>query len=268
MKKVVLTAISILIFIFLIMPIVEAAAEREDYYVTILSGDGIIKTSKDEFAHGIDTRAPYVDCQKDGFEDVDSINVKVRENENIKNKIDYDKTITFYFWDRYVTVNPWDNVGYITDTRMVDVILENGIDTRAYNPKASFGNLVYSESCRKIYLFVPPENMKFSHFVDQDGNKFSIEDAVTKNLVLTPIYVEDEVETIFMNKKVHNVTFLKGEGEIASEKGYKDKIIFQTYDGEASFYEISQRYANHKYSDYEKGIIALEERKKIGLIRS
>lgn len=262
MKRIILIAISTIILMFLIIPTAaNAVEERKDYSVTILPGNGSIKESPDECTKD----GYYVRCNKEEFKDICSINITVRENENIKNRIDY-----AYKSEGFSEVHKWANEGYITDTKIVNFILKNGIDTLDYR-KSEFGNLAYSTECEKVYLFVPPENMSFSHFIDQDGNIFNINDTVTKNLTLTPIYTENEVESVFMNYKIYDVTFLKGEGQIYykaesrydnASDGNVDEIRFQAYDGKNNFYDISDSYSKFRYSDYEKGIEVLKSGKE------
>lgn len=259
MKKISLIFIGIIIFTLLIIPnIVNADEERVDYQVTILPGNGTIQKSLDKCTED----NYYVYCNKDEFESIDSINISVRENENIKNRLDYSSEGLF------VNSYNWANESYITDTKIVEKILENGIDTRHSNNNGTFGGTAYSTNCEKIYLFIPPEGKYFSNFIDQDGNSFSIGDTVTKDLILTPVYVDEQSKATLAGKEIHSVTFTKGEGKIEYKIGWGedseeiDSFTVWTFDGETNFYDIPAEYAIFKYSDYEKGIIALQEGKE------
>lgn len=281
--------INIALPVFAVLP--ESLTERTDEYtVVIKSGDGTIKVNNDETVKTAEFKAygevyytvNYIDAEPDEFTDVDEVELYVREGETVKDRLNYEN------YD-------WQNEAFITCTKVVNAILENGLSTYIYNHAASsstdeaeilasnLNGLIYPKNCTKAFLFVPSsDELVFSRFVNQDGETVSLSDPVTKDMVLTPVYVSasdlaDDADTnSFFGKEIYSVTIVPGEGRLqryisdgdyisdrVDDKYFEDmeKIEFVVEAGSSTLVDISTPYARLKYSDLEKADFVLQNGK-------
>lgn len=277
----------------------ENLTERtNEYSVIIKSGDGLVKVNKDEtvknYTNSYDGYSiDYIDAEANDFINTDNVKLSVREGETIKNRLNYEKEMGGSTFDVYT----WQNEAFITNTRVAHSILQNGLSTQIYNsPRESsdttkyellagnISGLFYPRNCTKAYLFLPPsDELVFSHFIDQHGNIVSLNEPVTENLFLTPIYtIKSETNREkFFGKEIYQVTILPGEGRLqkytgdadstdknnvsaeAKDENYIDleQLTFAVEVGDTKLLDISNPYARLIYSDLERSDKVLKDGK-------
>ncbi len=277
----------------------ENLTERtNEYRVIIKSGDGSIKVNKDEtvknYTNSYDGYSVnYIDAKPDDFTNIDEVELLVREGETIKDRLNYEKKGEWSDFDSYT----WENEAFITNTHIAYSILQNGLSTHIYNsPRQSstttkYENLagtisgyIYPRNCTKAYLFLPQsDELVFSHFIDQHGNTVSLNEPVTEDLILTPIYTikSDANAEKFFGKDIYQVTILPGEGRLqkyvddagsadennvsagAKDENYIDleKLTFAVEDGDSKLLDISNPYSRLIYSDLERSDKLLKDGK-------
>lgn len=272
-KKLTAVFLSITLCLLCFTPAFAAFPEGATVYsVKILSGNGkILKNNEESKDNFYNPSYPayqyhYIRAEPSDFNEIETIEIDVREYETVKDRVKYDAEgeDADWYW--------WENEAYITSTKVVKSILENGLNTKYTG--AEFAGIVYPKYCLVAYLFVPSiEGQHFSHFEDQDGNRFDLSEPVTKDLILTPIYTTDEVVDTLFDKEVHSVTILPGEGSIQrftdnsyyGDWRYKvdcDRILLSVLDGDKTLDNINKAFALQKYSDIESGSSFLYAGKK------
>lgn len=264
-KKLIACILSLTICFLMISPVAFALniAQPTMYSVKILPGSGRILTNNEESKKNFynpdypDRQYHFILASPSDFEELDDIQIEVGEYETIKNRINYSAEGLEAAW------HEWYNDAFITSTKIVKGILSNGLETRLYDFQgAAFSGLIYPRYNLTAYLFVPKDdNKSFSHFEDQNGNRFDLNEPVTRDLVLTPVYTTDEVTDALFNQEIHQVRFEKGEGTIkrcsdGSITNYNnmddwDEIVFNVLDGDKAFDSIDKAFALQKHSDLE-----------------
>lgn len=264
---------------FAVLP--DTLTERtNEYTVTINLGDGIIKTNTDETVKSnkkLGREYTYIDANPEDFIDISNIELTVREEETIKNRLDYSTTHAVDVgFVTYSDIYEWSNEAFITSTRVANSVLCQGLNTDFSFSDESLSSelrgVIYPQNVTKAYLFIPDNrSMIFSHFVDQDGNPFNLNEPVTRDLILTPIYTDKITaeDDNFFGNKVHQVTILPGAGKIqefigddkylfsssedANDKDFKDldNLTFVVKDGDTEFFDITTPYARLIYGDLE-----------------
>lgn len=264
-KKLTACILSLTICFLMISPVAFALniVQPTMYSVKILPGSGRILTNNEESKKNFynpdypDRQYHFILASPSDFEELDDIQIEVGEYETIKNRINYSAEGLEANW------HEWYNDAFITSTKIVKGILSNGLETRLYDFQgAAFSGLIYPRYNLTAYLFVPEDdNKSFSHFEDQNGNRFDLNEPVTRDLVLTPVYTTDEVTDTLFNQEIHQVRFEKGEGTIkrcsdGSLTNYNnmddwDEIVFNVLDGDKAFDSIDKAFALQKHSDLE-----------------
>ena len=260
-RKIISVCMSIILCFLMMSPAYALDIDQPTMYsVKILPGNGRILTNNEEAIKSFynpnyfDYQYHFVYASPSDFEEIEDIETEVGESETVKNRINYSAEGLEEDW------HEWYNDAFVTGTKTVRGILSNGINTR--HTGAFFSGFVYPRFNQSVYLFVPNnEDEHFSHFVDQDGNRFGLNEPVTKDLVLTPIYTTDEVTETLFNKEIHQVRFEKGEGTIkrcsdGSLHYYRrmddwDEIVINVLDGDKTFDRIDKAFALQKYCDLE-----------------
>ncbi len=206
-----------------------------EHTVTIFPGNGKILKNKDEtYANNHITLT-----SKDDFEEINSIEYSIVDGEKLTNMMDYsdcDGSIyTAPLNDKLfakLNVNDsllpkWREVSFVTSTRMAKHILsyaegDGNLElTSRYTDTIEYytyqNGRFLPVGVKQLIMFMPnEEEQMFSHFVDQDGNTFKIDEPITKDLTLTPVYTSEvTIDKMDMNgKQYHQVTYLPGEGRM------------------------------------------------------
>ena len=227
---------SIILCILICTPAFAVIPEGSiEHTVTILSGEGRILKNKDEtYANKRITLTT-----KEDFEEIESVEYSIVDGEKLTNMMDYsncDGTIyTAPLNDKLfakLNVNEsllprWREVTFVTSTRMAKHILSYAEGDGHLELTARYTDAIeyytYQNGkflpvgVKQLIMFMPNEETQmFSHFVDQDGNIFKLDEPITKDLVLTPVYTSEHVtDTMDMtHKQFHQVTYLPGEGRM------------------------------------------------------
>lgn len=259
--KTISVCLSIILCFLMMSPAYALNIEQPTMYsVKILPGSGKILVNNEESKKNFynpnyfDLQYHFVYASPSDFEEIEDIETEVGEYETVKNRINYSAEGLEADW------HEWYNDAFVTSTRIVRGIISNGINTR--HTGASFSGFIYPRFNQSVYLFLPNnEDENFSHFEDQDGNRFDLNEPVTRDLVLTPVYTTDEVTDTLFNKEVHQVRFEKGEGTIIRcsdgslhyyrQKENWDEIVINVLDGNKTLDRIDKAFALQKHSDLE-----------------
>lgn len=206
-----------------------------EHTVTILPGNGKILKNKDETF--IENTHIVLNDLND-LEEIVQMQYQVVDGENLKDMLDYsncDGTIyTATFNSSMIaklninnSLRPrWREVGFITSTRVVNHLLSL-VEAAGYEFTSNYTDY-YSylpTGIHQLLIFIPPEEgYNFSHFVDQDGNTFDLNDSVTRDLILTPVYTTDDVEDMLdkTEEVFHQIKYEAGEGTIEYVKTHRD----------------------------------------------
>ncbi len=227
-KKLIALTMSIVLCLLIYTPAYATIPNGSvEHTVTILSGNGKLLKNKDE------TYADYHISLNDldDLEQIDEIQYQVVDGENLKDMIDYsnaDGTIyTATMNDKLIAKlnnipsdkRPrWREVGFITSTRVANHLLSL-VEAGGYEFTSGYTDYFdyLPVGVQQLLVFLPnEEGYSFSHFEDQDGNKFSLSTPITRDMVLTPVYTSEPViDSIDKTEEVfHQVRFLSGEGKI------------------------------------------------------
>ena len=227
-KKLIALTMSIILCLLIYTPAYATIPSGSvEHTVTILSGNGKLLKNKDETY--ADNHITLNDL--DDLDQIDEIQYQVVDGENLKDMIDYsnaDGTIyTATMNDKLIAKlnnipsgkRPrWREVGFITSTRVANHLLSL-VEAAGYEFTSGYTDLFdyLPVGVQQLLVFLPnEEGYSFSHFEDQDGNKFSLSTPITRDIVLTPVYTSEPViDSIDKTEDVfHQVRFLSGEGKI------------------------------------------------------
>lgn len=202
--------------------------------VTILPGNGKLLKNKDESF--VDNHIKLDDLNS--LEEAEQVQYQVVDGENLKDMLDYsncDGTIyTASFNSNMIaklnidnSLRPkWREVGFITSTRVAKHLLSL-VEAAGFEFTSNYTD-IYSylpTGVHQLLVFLPnEEGYSFSHFEDQDGNIFNLNDPVTRDLILTPVYTTDPVDDMIdkTEENFHLIKYEAGEGTIEYVKTERD----------------------------------------------
>ena len=205
-----------------------------EHTVTILSGNGKLLKNKDESF--VDNHIKLDDLNS--LEEAEQVQYQVVDGENLKDMLDYsncDGTIyTASFNSNMIaklnidnSLRPrWREVGFITSTRVAKHLLSL-VEAAGFEFTSNYTD-IYSylpTGVHQLLVFLPnEEGYSFSHFEDQDGNIFKLNDPVTRDLMLTPIYTTDPVDDMIDKTEeiFHLIKYEAGEGTVEYVKTERD----------------------------------------------